>query len=187
MNFFKSLSNLEFEGNLMIVVRKTPSGELAVTSYLHNQSVADRAKKAIPPLTFCNTPQELDNEFFDALNANIPKANTLLVSMSNYEKGLAEAKAKSAQVNAQQQVEKKERDTQKSKFDSLIKTVKELEAENKFRQAFAKLPDPADLPFFATQIETKKKELLSKFEQPSLFDSIQPAEKAVQHTDLITQ
>jgi PRTRC genetic system protein E len=170
MEFFQNLASLNLAGDLRFVVRNM--GEtLIVSVLLDSQDCADEAKRAVSPAIFRGTPAELDEGLFNELAKPVIEINRLFLNMDSYQKGLEEAKTQSAAGKAKENAEKKEREDRKKSFDALMKKVDELEAENKPREAYAKLPDdPASFPEHSTLITKRKKELLLKFSQPTLFN-----------------
>ena len=63
----------------------------------------------------------------------------------------------------------KERKEKQKRYEEALKKADELEAEGKFRDAWMKVPDPADFPEQADALKQRKSELAQKF-APDLFN-----------------
>lgn len=170
MDFFRQLDALELAGNLKMVVRRVGESQLVVTLLLDNPEATDPAKAVIPPLMLRDTAANLDAGFFETITKPMQDTSSLQQTMANYTKALKLAQENSKQASDQKGAEKKEKDAQKTKFDKAMGVVGQLEKENKFREAYAKMPDETECSAFAPQIKAKKAELKAKFTAPGLFD-----------------
>lgn len=108
MEFFKKINDLLGEGcTLSINVAK--KGDTLIVGVLPgNPLVKDAAAKNLSPLNVSGTPDELDEGFLAAIEAPISRTTGLLVDMASFEKGEADAKAKSAMIAKQKEKQKKE-------------------------------------------------------------------------------
>ena len=168
-NFFNQIQQLDFTGNLQLMITKGAESNLIVTVLLKNEQCGDSAKNLIPPLTFNATAQEFDEGFIQQITAPVQKVSGLMVDMEKFQKQLDEAKAQSAIEKAKAEKEKKEQDVKDKKFKQAIDKVDELEKEGKFREAWIKVPDIAEYPEKADELRKRKTSLSDKFATPSLF------------------
>ena len=72
-------------------------------------------------------------------------------------------------------IQKKEQETKDKKFKDGMAKADELEKEGKFREAWMKVPNPADFPDYADAIRKRKTSLSGKFATPSLFGATEEA------------
>ena len=154
MNFFESISELDLQGDLHLVVTKTAENNLVVSVLLKNEKCGDQARNNIIPILIRGTAQELDAEFFQHVGAPLQKSSGIMVNMEAFLKSTEKASKESAEAAAV----KKEQETKKKAFDDSMKKVDELIKEKKFAEALTKLPKATDYPDFATAIENKRKE-----------------------------
>jgi len=168
-NFFNQIQQLDFTGNLQLMITKGAESNLIVTVLLKNEQCGDSAKNLIPPLTFNATAQEFDEGFIQQITAPVQKVSGLMVDMEKFQKQLDEAKAQSAIEKAKAEKEKKEQEAKDKKFKQAMDKVDELEKEGKFREAWIKVPDIAEYPEKADELRKRKTSLSDKFATPSLF------------------
>src|SRR5690554_5835578 len=174
-NFFNQIQQLDFTGNLQLMITKGAESNLIVTVLLKNEQCGDSAKNLIPPLTFNATAQEFDEGFIQQITAPVQKVSGLMVDMEKFQKQLDEAKAQSAIEKAKAEKEKKEQEAKDKKFKQAMDKVDELEKEGKFREAWIKVPDIAEYPEKADEIRKRKTSLSAKFE-PDLFATAEKEE-----------
>lgn len=131
MEFFKKINELIGEGcTLSINVAK--KGDMLVVAVLPgNPLVKDAAAKNLAPLNISGTPDELDEGFLAAIEAPISRTTGLLVDMASFEKGEAEAKAKSAMLAKQ----KEEKQKKEAEFKGYLALAQENCDANKFKDA----------------------------------------------------
>ena len=177
MEFFQQIAALNLKGTLKLVIGPAPEG-LLVSVLLDDQNVTDQAKKSIPPLLLKGTPAEFDEQFFSALQTPIKQVAGLLTNMDTFQKGVDAANAASAIEKAKTEKVKKQADEAKKGYDAAMKKVTDLEAENKHREAYGKLPKATDFPAYADAINAKQAELRRKFSQGSLFDGLEDDQPA---------
>ncbi len=167
-NFFSNVAALNITGDLQITIRKGAETNWVVSVMLHNEQCGDDARKLIPSLNLKGTAEELDNGFFGQVTAPVQTASGLMVNMEAYMKQLEEAKKQSAMGKEKADKEKKEKETKEKKHKEAIQKVDELEKEGKFRDAWMKVPDPAEYPEQAEALRKRKSALAIKF-APDLF------------------
>lgn len=135
---------------------------------LHNEQCGDSARKLIPSLNLKGTAEELDNGFFEQITTPIQAASGLMVNMEAYMKQLEEVKKQSAMEKEKTDKEKKEKEAKEKKYKEAMQKVDELEKEGKFRDAWMKVPEPAEYPEQAEALRKRKSALAAKF-APDLF------------------
>lgn len=167
-NFFNRIQQLDFTGVLQLNISKGIENNLVVTVLLNNEQCGDNAKNGIPPLTFNATPQEFDEGFFEQITTPVQKVSGLMVDMEKFLKQLEEAKKHSAMEKEKTDREKKEKEAKAKKYSEAMAKVDELEKEGKHRDAWMKLPDPAEYPEHAETIRKRRTALSNQF-PPSLF------------------
>lgn len=171
MDFFQRIAALKLTGDLKLVITDAPNG-LLVTLLLVNDKCGDEARKQIIPLNLRGTPLELDEGFFDTIQAQLPSASGLMINLEAFQKSLEKTQQQSAKEKLEETSRKKAKDELKKTYDAAMKRVEELEKEKKYREAYAKTPDPEQHPDQAETIRKKRAELLANFSQPGLFDSL---------------
>ena len=167
-NFFSSVAALNITGDLQITIRKGAETNWVVSVMLHNEQCGDNARKLIPPLNLKGTTDELDNGFFRQITAPIQTASGLMVNMEAYMKQLEEVKKQSAMEKEKADKEKKEKEAKEKKYKEAMQKVDELEKDGKFRDAWMKVPEPAEYPDQAEALRKRKSALAAKF-APDLF------------------
>lgn len=170
-NFFDCLSSFKVEGDWQITIKTGTHSRMLVTVLFKNEKVTDEARKLLPPMVLKGTTQELDEGFFNAIENPVKQTSTLFMNMESYAKALEDAKQKSRMEKDKEQQQKREKESGNKKYESQMKKIIELEAAGKFREAHGQLPKPEDFPDKEEEITTKRKELLEKFEAPSLFNN----------------
>jgi len=168
-NFFTQIASLGIEGYLQITIAKGAEESLIVSVLPINDDCGDNAKSMIVPLNLRGTAFQLDEVFFQRIAEPLQAASGLMVNMETFMKQLEEAKQKSAMEKEKADREKKAKEERDKKFKDAMAKADELEKEDKFREAWIKVPDPADFPEHADTIRKRKSELSAKFSAPSLF------------------
>lgn len=183
-NFFAHIAAIPFEGCLNITIRK--DGEQLITSVLlQNDGCGDAAKNHIPPLILKGSAKELCEGFFDAVTTPLAETSQLLVNMEQYLKG-QEAAKKNAAIE-KKKAEKVDKATttdkaavpatpeqiQEMKYNGIMEKVDALEKEGKYRDAWVKVPQPAEFPEKADEIRKRRASLSAKFD-PDLFGATPP-------------
>lgn len=171
-NFFNQIAQLEFTGNLQLTISKGTENNLIVSVLVSNEQCGDNAKKLIPPLIFNATPQEFDEGFFEQITAPIQKASGLMVDMEKFLKQMDEVKKQSAMEKEKSDKEKKEKEIKDKKYKEAMLKVDALDKEGKHREAWMKLPHPAEFPEKADEIRKRRTTLSDKFSAPTLFGGI---------------
>lgn len=172
MDFFQRIAALNLTGDLKLVITGTPERQ-RVTLLLVNDKCGDEARKLITPFNLTGTPSELDAGFFEQIEKPMQQASGLMVNLETFQKSLEKTQQESAQVKQAEQAQQKAKDERKKSYDTAMKKVDELEKEKKYREAYAKIPDPEQFPDQADVIRKKRTELRAQFTQPGLFDSVE--------------
>lgn len=173
-NFFAQAIAIPFDGCLNMIIKKDGE-QLIVSLLLQNEGCGDAAKTHIPPLILKGNAKELGEGFFPAIAEPIAQASALLTNMEQFLKGQETAKKHSA-------MEKKKDiksdtpaapDVKPSKYDSIMAQVDALAQEGKFKEAWCKVPQPAEFPEKAEEIRKRRAGLSAQF-SPDLFGAAQP-------------
>ena len=168
-NFFNQIQQLDFTGVLQLNISKGTETKLIVSVMLNNDECGDNAKNLIPPLTFNATAQEFDEGFFEQITAPVQTVSGMMVDMEKFLKQMEEVKKQAAMEKEKADKEKKEKEARDKKYKEAMAKADELEKEGKFREAWMKVPNPADFPDYADAIRKRKTSLSDKFATPSLF------------------
>ena len=169
MNFFQSIIALQVAGDWKINIAKDGSDKLIVSVLFYNEQVGDDARKIIPPILLKGTAEELDEGFFTAIEQPVKETAALFLNMEQFLKQKEQAKIQSQMEKDKNEKAEKERKEKQKRCEEALKKAEELEAEGKFRDAWMKVPDPADYPEQAEALKQRKSELAQKF-APDLFN-----------------
>ncbi len=167
-NFFSKIAALGITGDLQLTIRKATDTNWLVSVILQNEQCGDNAKKLIPPLNLNGTSEELDDGFFAQIVAPMQAASGLMVNMEAFMKQLEEAKKQSAIEKEKADKERREKEVREKRFKEAMQKAEELEKEGKFRDAWMKVPEPAEYPEQAEMLRKRKSELAARF-APDLF------------------
>jgi len=170
MDFFQSLSALQVQGDWKISIRQDKENALLVSVLFTNNECGDDARKLIPPIILKGTAQELDEGFFANISAPIQVTSQLLVNMESYLKQQEQAQLQSKMHKEKAGKAEKQKTDKEKKYEAAMNKVDELEAEGKHRDAWMKVPDPAEYPEQAEELRKRKEGLSAQF-APSLFNS----------------
>ncbi len=178
-NFFQQIEALQPAKNSeWLIVIKNIEGQQIVSVLYKDESCGDNARKIIPPLTFNESPLKIDQCFFADMQTAFSKTFGIFSNMEHYlkqqEKAQLESKmekdkekkAKSEKAVTEQQPQKTDKE---KKYDNGLKLAAELEAQGKYRDAWMKVPDPADYPEQVDYLRKRREELSVHFAPPSLF------------------
>lgn len=167
-NFFSGIAALGVTGDLQVTMAKASDTNWVVSVMLHNEQCGDEARKLIPAFTLNGTAQELDNGFFQHISAPMQQASGLMVNMEAYQKQLEVARKQSAMEKEHADKEKKEKEAKEKRYKETLQKAYELEQAGKYREAWMKVPEPAEFPEWAEDLRQRKSALASKF-APDLF------------------
>lgn len=169
MNFFQSIIALQVAGDWKITIAKEGTDRLIVSVLFYNEAIADDARKIIPPILLKGTAEELDGGFFSAIEQPVKETAALFLNMEQFLRQKEEAKKQSQmEKDKAEKIEKEHKEKQK-RYEEALKKAAELEAEGKYRDAWMKVPDPADFPEQAETLRQRKSELAQQF-APDLFN-----------------
>nr|WP_067057232.1 PRTRC system protein E [Mucilaginibacter sp. L294] len=186
-NFFKNITDLNVSGNWKFTINGDNKGLLTVSALFTPVEVRDNAVTIIPPMTFRGTADELDEAFFDKIQAPVQDASGLFDNMDTYFKGLEEAKRlskmeqdKKAQENkakaltkvgatndgieisSEQKVSKEDK---RKAYEDAMKKIGDLNDACKYGEALTLLPSVTDYPEKQTELERKKADLERRQQQ----------------------
>lgn len=173
-NFFNQIAQMGITGDLQLTISKGIENTLIVSIILQNEQCGDNAKQLIPPLTLRGTAEELDEGFFQQITTPLQTASGLMVNMEAFMRQLEVAKKQSAMEKEKAEKEKKEQEARDKKFKDGMAKADELEKEEKFREAWLKVPEITDYPEKADEIRKRKSELSNQFSSTGLFATEQP-------------
>lgn len=168
-NFFNQIAQLDITGILQLNISRGADNTLIVSTMLQNEQCGDNAKDLIMPFNLRGTAQELDEGYFEKITKPIEKVSGLMNNMEAFLKQLEVVKKQSAMEKEKAAKEKKEKEARDKKYKEAMAKADELEKEGKHREAWTKVPEPADYPEYAEAIRKRKRELSGKFASPSLF------------------
>ncbi|TDD77171.1 PRTRC system protein E [Flavobacterium caseinilyticum] len=168
-NFFNQIAQMGITGDLQLTISKGIENTLIVSIMLQNEQCGDNAKQLIPPLNLRGTAEELDEGFFQQITTPLHTASGLVVNMEAFMKQLEVAKKQSAMEKEKSEKEKKEQEAKDKKFKDGMAKADELEKEDKFREAWMKVPEITDFPEKADEIRKRKSELSNQFSSTGLF------------------
>lgn len=168
MDLFKKLNDILGEGNTLTLAVSAKKGVMTVSVMPGNPAVKDAATAKLVPLNVSGTPEELDEGFIEAIARPVAATTGLLTNMAQYEKSLAEAKAKTKMEEDRKTAESSKK---KECADYTALANKNL-AECKFKDALtcvATAEKSATTPAEKTALATLKKEIKSKQGEGALF------------------
>jgi PRTRC genetic system protein E len=161
-NFFTQLASLSSKGNWRIAVSNVGNGCLVVSVLLVDEGLKDEAAKSIPPMILKGTASEIDEGFFIALEKPIAKTVGLFANIEQYETAVDEAEKQlrmEREKKQKAQISQPVQDEQTRKFETIMKKVEVLQAEEKYGEAIAQLPKVDLFPEQEEAINLKKDEL----------------------------
>jgi PRTRC genetic system protein E len=167
--FFQSLSALQITGEWKIIIQQTAANYFVVSALLCNEQCGDDARKLIPPLILKGTAQELDEGFFNAVEAPVKVTAQLFSNMESYLKQQEQAQLQSKMEKDKATKEASTKTDKEKKYDAAMKKVDELEAEGKYKEAWMKVPEPTEYPEHADTLRKRRESISPKFTAPSLF------------------
>jgi PRTRC genetic system protein E len=169
MNFFQSIIALQVAGDWKINIAKETADKLIVSVLFFNETIGDDARKKIPPILLKGTAKELDEGFFTIIEQPVKNTAALFANMEQYLKEQEQAKINSKMEKDKATKAEKEKTDRQKKYEEAMKKVDELDTEGKHRDAWIRVPDPAQYPEHAETIRNRKTELSKKF-APDLFN-----------------
>lgn len=125
MEFFTRLHSLNVD-SIHVVIKQDKTGKMTV-SLCSISSINDSAINSIPPISLTNTPDKLDEDFFEIITKPIQEQQVLITNLKTYHERLENAK----ENNAQEQ-------EKKAKLKKYIERIKTIESEPNFDVKIAK-------------------------------------------------
>lgn len=192
MDLFKTIAGiLSGDTDITIVIRKTASDKLVVSTNLRNQALEDPAKGVIAPFVVSGTPEELDAEYAGIIAGPLEQSSGLQTSMKNFEASAKAAKAASkAAADFKQKEENAKREAKNtvtkllSEADALSKQKKYGQAKEKYSEA-AKAAEKADLKDELKKAKAGAAECARK-DVPDIFGAFADPEPEPEETDAET-
>lgn len=170
-NFFTQLNEISGGTEIIMAFKSDSDGKLTVSLHSKNTDVKDKAKNHIPPLVVTETPENLDEEFFEAISKPFKKSLGLLDGMKNYEAQLDKAEKETKAAKDLQEKEKKAKEEKKKKYDGLMKKAKELEETKEYAKAIGCLREALPFAEDKGKVEKEITAIKAKLGLGSLFDS----------------
>lgn len=193
-NFFELIAGLQINGNLQINIQAQEGGTLTVSVLLANTNPKITAGKNIPPMLLKGTIAELDEKFFAEIAEPVKQTVRLFANAEAHQAELDKAKkqpekttakagatpAKKATDNslfsqpAEPEIDDEEVEEQPSEtedlaekqrlYDEAMHKVGELNAQMKYKEAIAQLPDAEEYPDKADELKAKRAQLQKRQE-----------------------
>jgi PRTRC genetic system protein E len=169
-NFFQLLTETAPNLDWNIRITKMDDGQVIVLVIPFNDHVKDSAKHTIQPIVLKpESIEELNEKFFEAIQAPVKKISTLFANMEAHEKSMEEARKQSQMEKDARDKEEKEKKEKKNKYEGMMKKVAELEKAEKWGEAIGAMPNPKEFEPWAEEINKKLEELRAKSAALSLF------------------
>lgn len=144
MTFFTQLSSLELD-SINFAIKKDKLGNLTVV-LMCSHGTSDIAVSLLAPLSLTNSPEKLDEEFFNIISNPVRKTQELITNVKTYEAKLAEASKNTNEAKATTEKIKKYTDkvkviesaagfgvkAEKEKLLELIQKILTIEPNNKY-------------------------------------------------------
>ena len=168
-NFFSMLSQMATGCNLRMIIQKAEGDKVVIVVMPFNDQITDKALQAIEPIRLRGTIQEFDESFFTFIKEPLEAANGLIINMESFQASVEQAKKQSQMEKGKQDKEEKEKKERKTEYDKKMQKVADLEKSEKWGEAIGQMPDAKNFPEYATEIDTKLKELKGKYQVRELF------------------
>ena len=173
-NFFATIAPFLGSMNLTFTVAKG-NGDTVIVSLLPQPRIKDNAKESVQPMVIRGTIEELDEEFFNAIEKPMTKVSGLVIEIDSFEKGAE----KLAEENKQQATIKAQAKKNKEKVDKIIIKGRELMkaddlkgAQKELDKAIKLTPGTSVVNKFAKDLEEAQPDK----DQTDLFGAIDEAE-----------
>ncbi len=178
-NFFKQVEQIAFTGSLHIIITKGENNTLTVSTIPRSEQCGDKAKNLITPLNLTGTAQEFDEGYFKKITEPVQTASGLMDNMQLFMQQLQEAQKQSVMEKQKTDKQRKEKETKEKQYKEAMQQVDELEKAGKYRDAWTKVPDPAQFPEQAEALRKRKSSLSAKF-APELFGTAPASDETQQ-------
>ncbi|WEK36147.1 MAG: hypothetical protein P0Y53_01420 [Candidatus Pseudobacter hemicellulosilyticus] len=169
-NFFSLIRGLNLKGKLNLKIEILPQ-DLVIALWLDTGECSDPIARSIPRLTINGTAASFDRDFFDTITNPIQETDRLICEVGTYQKELEKVRNEPAAGKVKQESQKKDAGKGDKKYQDALKKSEDLEKAGKYREAWAKLPDPLLHPGQASEIRARRDDLSARFSQPDLFAS----------------
>ena len=138
MEFFKNLSKLGI-GEIDLKVKTAEDGSMTVIVPIITKAANDPALKSLKPFYITNTPEVIDEKFFNSISEPLKKATSFV-------ENIAQAEARIEEQKKQTRIEKEKRKEEKDLVDNIKKILdkKDFDADadtKKVRKAISVLQE----------------------------------------------
>jgi len=173
-NFFATIAPFLGSMNLTFTVAKG-NGDTVIVSLLPQPRIKDNAKENVQPMVIRGTIEELDNEFFKAIQEPMTKVTGIVIEIDSFEKGaekLAEENKAQAEIKAKKKKDKEKADKHVKKGNELMKADDLKGAQKELDKAIALTPGTPAVNKLANDL----KALEPANNQVDLFEEAQKAD-----------
>ncbi len=163
MTFFTQLSKLDLD-SINFAIKKDTVGNFTVV-IMCPSGTSDVAISLLTPLSLTNSPEMLDEDFFNIISHPLKKTKELITNVKNYEARLEEASKNTAEVK-----EKTEKIKKYSEKIKSLETSKEFDIKadkDKILELIQKILLIEPMNKYALD---KKSDVLKKTSETTLFD-----------------
>lgn len=171
-NFFRIIEKLGSGSSWTFRISPGADGRLIV-SVLLSHPEGEKSGVQLTPMIFNETPLALDQQLFDKLREPVNASSELWRNASEYQKSLAAARqllAEKQKSASKSKPTENESSAQKKKaFDEAMKTVNQLNASCKYKEALEALPSITDYPDHREELERLRDDLETRSKQLSLL------------------
>jgi len=199
-NFFELIAGLQINGNLQISIQAQEGSTLTVSVLLVNTDPKITTGKNIPPMLLKGTVAELDEKFFTEIGEPVKQTVKLFANAEAYQAELDKAKKQPEKANAKSATPPAKKAADNSLFnqpaepeieddeveeihdecealaekqrlyEEAMQRVSQLNADMKYKEAIAQLPDAEEYPDKAGELKTKREQLEKR---QALYASLQ--------------
>jgi PRTRC genetic system protein E len=168
-NFFQMVYELTESVYWQMRISRAEGNTMIVSILPVNDKLNDEATRLMQPMILKGTPEELNKEFFAAIQKPMTDMSNLFSNMDSFLKSMEEVKRQSKMEQEKRDKEKKEKEERKKKYDAQMQKVTELISKEKWGEAIGAMPNAKDFPEQSEEIQKKLKELHEKHGQLSLL------------------
>lgn len=176
-DFFKQLSSKIGKADVSMTFRM--SGEQMTVMVTVKNTSKDEVLDTIKPIVISGTAEELDNEFFLAINNSLTKATGIITNAVDYETELSEKEKQTASAKAKEEADKKakdekakaeqkEKEKREKKYNELIEKAEQFEKDKNSKMAFITYKKAIQFTDTPEEIQKKMNSIVAA--QGSIFD-----------------
>lgn len=174
-NFFQNIASLNVPGIWRIGISTDDKGNIKITGLFNIHNNGTQAAKVVPPFIISGTAAEMDSCFFDTITKPVQETAGVFHNMEDYRKGLDKAKNLSKATTTKPTAPATEKSIdhelpdpkaeKKKAYEAALKTIGELQADCKYEEAIALLPNIEDYPEKETELKNLRTDLNRKKDQ----------------------